>query len=102
MLAPCDCASKTFTMLDLASVVLRRHDVDERVRGVGNSSQSQPAARQLQVYPGSVIGPFVLAAVQQATWAEKELRRAKACHRRGRQVGRGRVRARGPAAVGSM
>ena len=43
-----------------------------------------PAARQLQVYPGNAIGPFVLAAAQQATRAEKELRREHAIDVRGK------------------
>ena len=86
-LAPCvnalqsqGCVSKSFTILnDLASVGPRRH---ERVRGVGNIKQTEAllavSQRQiylppvnLQVYPGDAIGPFALAAVQQATRAEK-------------------------------
>ena len=78
--------SKTFTVLDLASVD-RRH---ERVRGVGNIKQTETmlvvSQNQInlplvkyQVYTrgtnGDVIGPVVLTPTEsqwQATWAEKK------------------------------
>ena len=96
--------SKTFTVLDLASVDMRH----ERVRGVGNIKQTETMlvvsqnqfSLPYQVYTrgtnGDVIGPVALTPAEmqwQATWAEKKADlRAGAPHRGGRQVGGGRAR----------